>query len=104
MLPACQVLSCLVAHVHPALVVLLFPRTSFDFAQGLRNKAAIHVVGFCFGGHAAYLAARFSLFEQVFDFYVAGVSRMRPGGGEPSLAVLPDIQTRLACLFGTADP
>ena len=29
---------------------------------------------------------------------------MRPGGGEPSLALLPKIQSRLTCVFGTADP
>ena len=29
---------------------------------------------------------------------------MRPGGGDPSLALLPEIQGRLTCVFGTADP
>ena len=67
-------------------------------------QAAIHVVGFCFGGHAAFLAATLPGVEHVFDFYGAGVSRMRPGGGEPSLALLPEIKARLTCLFGTADP
>ena len=42
--------------------------------------------------------------EHAFDFYGAGVSRMRPGGGEPSLALLPEIKARLTCVFGTADP
>ena len=28
---------------------------------------------------------------------------MRPGGGEPSLALLPEIKARLTCVFGTAD-
>ena len=67
-------------------------------------QAAIHVVGFCFGGHAAFLAATLPGVEQALDFYGAGVSRMRPGGGEPSLALLPEIKARLTCLFGTADP
>ena len=67
-------------------------------------EAAIHVAGFCFGGHAAFLAATLPGVAQVFDFYGAGVSRMRPGGGEPSLALLPEIQARLTCVFGTADP
>ena len=67
-------------------------------------QAAIHVVGFCFGGHAAFLAATLPGVEHAFDFYGAGVSRMRPGGGEPSLALLPEIKARLTCLFGTADP
>ena len=39
-----------------------------------------------------------------FDCCGAGVSRMRPGGGEPSLALLPQIQARLTYVFGTADP
>ena len=67
-------------------------------------QAAIHVVGFCFGGHAAFLAATLPEVEHAFDFYGAGVSRMRPGGGEPSLALLPKIEARLTCVFGTDDP
>ena len=67
-------------------------------------QAAVHVVGFCFGGHAAFLAATLPRVAAVFDFYGAGVSRMRPGGGEPSLALLPEVQARLTCVFGTADP
>ena len=67
-------------------------------------QAAIHVVGFCFGGHAAFLAATLPGVEHAFDFYGAGVSRMRPGGGQPSLALLPEIKARLTCVFGTADP
>ena len=67
-------------------------------------QATIHVVGFCFGGHAAFLAATLPGVEQAFNFYGAGVSRMRPGGGEPSLALLPEMQAGLTCVFGTADP
>ena len=67
-------------------------------------QAAIHVVGFCFGGHAAFLAATLPGVEHAFDFYGAVVSRMRPGGGEPSLALLPEIKARLTCVFGMADP
>ena len=29
---------------------------------------------------------------------------MRPGGGEPSLALLPEIKARLTCVFDMADP
>ena len=65
---------------------------------------AIHMVGFCFGGHAAFLAATLPGVEHVFDFYGAGVSRMRPGGGEPSLSLLSEIKARLTCVFGTSDP
>ena len=69
-----------------------------------RPQAAIHVVGFCFGGHAAFLAATLPGVAHAFDFYGAGVSRMRPGGGESSLALLPEIQARLTCVFGMEDP
>ena len=61
-------------------------------------------MGFCFGGHAAFLAATLPGVAVAFDFYGAGVSRMRPGGGEPSLALLPEVQAKLTCVFGTADP
>ena len=64
----------------------------------------VSVVGFCFGGHAALLAATLPAVKHSFDFYGAGVSRMRPGGGPPSLELLPSIKGRLTCLFGTADP
>ena len=67
-------------------------------------QAAVHLVGFCFGGHAAFLAATLPGVEHAFDFYGASVSRMRPGGGEPSLSLLPNIKARLTCVFGTADP
>ena len=65
--------------------------------------AEVSVVGFCFGGHAALLAATLPAVKHSFDFYGAGVSRMRPGGGPPSLALLPSIQGQLTCLCGTAD-
>ena len=79
-------------------------RVALAWLRVRHPQAAIHLVGFCFGGHAAFLAATLPGVEEVFDFYGAGVSRMRPGGGEPSLALLPEIQARLTCVFGTADP
>ena len=67
-------------------------------------QASIGVVGFCFGGHAALLAATLAEVEVSVDFYGAGVSRMCPGGGPPSLTRLPQVQGRLIALCGTADP
>ena len=77
---------------------------ALDWLRARYPDSAIHVVGFCFGGHAAFLAATLPGVAAAFDFYGAGVSRMRPGGGEPSLALLSEIQARLTCVFGTADP
>ena len=67
-------------------------------------KARVTVVGFCFGGHAALLAATHPQVVSTFDFYGAGVSRMRPGGGPPSLECLAQIRGRLTCFCGTEDP
>jgi carboxymethylenebutenolidase len=66
-------------------------------------NAEIDLVGFCFGGHAALLAATLPQIRRSFDFYGAGVSRMRPGGGAPSLELLPQVSGQLTCLCGTAD-
>lgn len=65
--------------------------------------AAVDVVGFCFGGHAALLAATLPQVRSSFDFYGAGVSTTRPGGGPPSLELLSEVAGRLTCLCGTAD-
>lgn len=61
-------------------------------------------VGFCFGGHLAMLAASRSQLAATCDFYGARVSDFRPGGGEPTLAVVPQIPGHLLCVAGTADP
>ena len=65
--------------------------------------AVIDVAGFCFGGHAALLAATLPPVRAAFDFYGAGVSTMRPGGGPPSLELLPHVGGQLTCICGTAD-
>ena len=64
----------------------------------------ITVVGFCFGGHAALLAATLTDVDVSLDFYGAGVSRGRPGGAAPSLELLPAVQGELHCLCGSIDP
>jgi len=67
-------------------------------------QATIDVVGFCFGGHAALLAATLPKVRRSFDFYGAGVSTMRSGGGPPSLELLPQVSGVLTCICGAADP
>ena len=64
----------------------------------------ITVVGFCFGGHAALLASTLADVQVSLDFYGAGVSRGRPGGGAPSLELLPSVHGELHCLCGSIDP
>jgi carboxymethylenebutenolidase len=73
-------------------------------AESAAAPLEITVVGFCFGGHAALLAASLPEVSHTFDFYGAGVVQGRPGGGAPSLELLPQVQGQLTCLCGTADP
>ena len=64
----------------------------------------ITVVGFCFGGHGALLAATLAEVHVSLDFYGAGVSLGRPGGGAPTLELLPSVMGELHCLCGSIDP
>ncbi|MFM9110720.1 MAG: dienelactone hydrolase family protein [Prochlorococcaceae cyanobacterium] len=61
-------------------------------------------VGFCFGGHVAWLAATLPAVAATVSCYGAGVVGGRPGGGPPTLAVLPAISGHLLCLYGRRDP
>jgi carboxymethylenebutenolidase len=61
-------------------------------------------VGFCFGGHVALLAASLPRIAASCDFYGAGVATGRPGGGAPSLELVPQIGGRLLCFCGDQDP
>lgn len=61
-------------------------------------------VGFCFGGHGALLAATLPRIAASCDFYGAGVATGRPGGGPPSLELVPRISGRLLCFCGDEDP
>jgi carboxymethylenebutenolidase len=70
---------------------------------GLADRP-VGCVGFCFGGHLALLAATLPQVAATCDFYGARVSSFRPGGGAPTLALLPRIAGDLLCLSGDQDP
>jgi carboxymethylenebutenolidase len=61
-------------------------------------------IGFCFGGHMAFLGATLPEIGATALFYPSGVAVMRPGGGAPSLGLANRIQGQVLGLFGTADP
>ena len=61
-------------------------------------------VGFCFRGHLALIAATLPEIAATCDFYGARVSSFRPGGGPPSLELVPRIPGRLWCFCGDEDP
>ncbi|GCE64724.1 dienelactone hydrolase [cyanobiont of Ornithocercus magnificus] len=68
------------------------------------NPPLVIVLGFCFGGHAALLTSILPQVSSTLIFYGAGVSHSRPGGGPPSLEVLPQIYGQLTYICGSADP
>jgi carboxymethylenebutenolidase len=61
-------------------------------------------IGFCFGGHVAYLAATLPEVKATASFYGAGIATMAPGGGEPTLSRTAAIQGTLYGFFGDQDP
>ena len=61
-------------------------------------------LGFCFGGHLALIAATLPQVAATVDAYGARVSSFRPGGGPPTLELLPAIGGDLLCLCGDQDP
>ncbi len=72
-------------------------------AAGLA-PGSLGCVGFCFGGHLALLAATLEEIGVTCSFYGARVSSFRPGGGPPTLELLPEVPGRLCCFVGDDDP
>lgn len=61
-------------------------------------------IGFCFGGHVAYLAATLPDIVATASFYGAGIVTSTPGGGAPTLTRTPEIKGTLYGFFGQQDP
>ena len=70
---------------------------------GLASRP-VGCVGFCFGGHLALIAATLAEVGATCAFYGARVSQFRPGGGEPTLALVPQIGGELLFFCGDQDP
>ena len=64
---------------------------------------AFGTIGFCFGGHVAYLAATLPEIKATASFYGAGIATMTPGGGNATLSLTPHIQGVVYTFFGTED-
>lgn len=61
-------------------------------------------IGFCFGGHVAYLVATLNEIKATASFYGAGITSLTPGGGEPTITKTPEIKGTIYGFFGTEDP
>lgn len=76
--------------------------------QALRDRDDVRpddigCVGFCFGGHMAFIAATLDDLKATACFYPGGLTTMRPGGGEPSIGLAEKIDGRILLLFGDDD-
>lgn len=60
-------------------------------------------IGFCFGGHVAYLAATLPDIKATASFYGAGIANWTPGGGEPTITRTKDIAGTIYAFFGMED-
>jgi carboxymethylenebutenolidase len=68
------------------------------------NAAKLGIIGFCFGGHVAYLGATLPEIQVAALYYPSGIAVMTPGGGEPSLTLAPQITGKVYGFFGLQDP
>lgn len=68
------------------------------------RPVGVGCIGFCFGGHVAYLAATLSQVKATASFYGAGIVNSTPGGGAPTLSRTPAIGGTVYGFFGEKDP
>jgi carboxymethylenebutenolidase len=67
------------------------------------KDGAIGTIGFCFGGHVAYLAATLPDIKATASFYGAGIATLTPGGGSPTLSRTADITGTIYAFLGEQD-
>lgn len=79
-------------------------QAAIAYLKSARSISEIGAIGFCFGGHVAYLAATLPEIKATASFYGAGIAVMTPGGGAPTMTRTSDIQGKLYAFFGTQDP
>jgi carboxymethylenebutenolidase len=60
-------------------------------------------LGFCIGGHAAFIAAALLPLRATASFYGGGIATFAPGGGPPTVTLAPRVAGRIVCFFGGRD-
>jgi len=80
-------------------------QAAINYLKNLPNVAGdrIGCIGFCFGGHVAYLAATLPDIKATASFYGAGIATMTPGGSLPTVSRTGEIQGSLYAFFGDQD-
>lgn len=80
-------------------------QSAINYLKSLPNvKPCFGCIGFCFGGHVAYLAATLPDITATASFYGAGVATSTPGGDEPTVTRTKEIDGTLYAFFGMEDP
>ncbi len=69
----------------------------------VKKEAGFGCIGFCFGGHVAYLAATLDDIKATASFYGAGIATETPGGGAPTITRTAEIKGTLYAFFGMED-
>ena len=80
-------------------------QAAIDYAHTLpqAKPGGVGTIGFCFGGHVAYLSATLPDTTAVVAFYGAGIPNTSFGGGAPTLTRTSDITGKLYVFFGRDD-
>lgn len=80
-------------------------QAAIDYVKALPQVKAgsIGSIGFCFGGHVAYLSATLHDTVAVASFYGAGIPDTTFGEGVPTITRTPEITGTLYAFFGTDD-
>jgi carboxymethylenebutenolidase len=80
-------------------------KATIAYVQALPEvkPAAIATIGFCFGGHVAYLVATLPEIKATASFYGAGIATMTPGGGTATINQTAHIQGTVYAFFGQQD-
>jgi carboxymethylenebutenolidase len=68
------------------------------------NTQKLGAIGFCIGGHIAYLAAATQPIAATASFYGGGIATFGPGGQKKTVDRSGDIKGKILCLFGKDDP
>lgn len=80
-------------------------RATISYLKTLPNvkTEAIGCIGFCFGGHVAYMAATLTDIKATASFYGGGITTSSYGEETPTLNLTAKIQGRIYLFFGTRD-
>ena len=79
-------------------------QATIDYLRTLPSvNGKIGAIGFCFGGHVAYLAATLPNLIATAAFYGGGIATFTPGGGPATLTRTSEIAGTIYTFFGTQD-